>query len=72
MDVLNTGIDVNFLNNDGIAPIHAIVRRKRRDRLDLLMALMTYTEVDVNFETTRGMTPLHIAVEVGGLIYGAL
>ena len=64
MDVLETGIDVNFLNEDGMAPIHAIVRKKRRDRVDLLMALMAYSQVDVNFETSRGMTSLHIAVEV--------
>lgn len=40
------------------------MKKKRRDRVELLITLLSNSNADVNFETTRSMTALHFAVEV--------
>ena len=60
-------IDLNAFNEDGDGPIHVIVRRKRKKRADLLLALLVNgcSRVDVNSTTTfSGDTALHLAVLV--------
>lgn len=57
-------VDVNIRDNQGEGPIHKIVKKKRRDRVELLITLLSNSNADVNFETTRSMTALHFAVEV--------
>ena len=59
------GVDVNTLDETGNAPIHAIVSlKKRRDKVDLLLALLIYSKVDINLPNKRQMTALHLAIEV--------
>ena len=60
-------IDLNAFDEDGDAPIHAIVRRKRKKRADLLLALLVNgcSRVDVNSTTKySGDTALHLVVMV--------
>ena len=56
--------DGNGRNEAGDAPIHAIVRHKRKRRLDLLVTLLTHGDVDVNLPGSDGNTALHFAVSV--------
>ena len=60
------GVDVNTLDEvTGNAPIHAIVSlKKRRDKVELLLALLIYSKVDINLPNRRQMTALHLAIEV--------
>lgn len=66
IDTIRTGIDVNTIDAiTGNAPIHAIVTGKRRkDRLELLMALLIYGKVKVDLPNGKKMTALHLAIEV--------
>ena len=66
VETIRTGVDVNTLDEEtGNAPIHAIVSgRKRKDKVDLLLALLVYSKVDVNLPNRRNMTALHLAIEV--------
>ena len=59
-------MDVNTLDEiTGNAPIHAIVSlKKRRDKVELLLALLIYSKVDINLPNHRQMTALHLAIEV--------
>lgn len=57
-------IDVNIRNGEGEGPIHKIVKKKRKERVDLLIALLTNSNADVHFATAKNMTALHLAVEV--------
>ena len=64
----NTDVDLNAPNDEGDAPIHAIVRHKRRKRADLLLTLLVdgCSRIDVNRRTKfSGDTALHLAVMVG-------
>ena len=64
-EIIQSGIDVNALDEEtGDAPIHSIAKRKRKDRLELLMALLVNSTVDVNLLNSRGNSALHLAVEV--------
>ena len=56
--------DVDKWNTEGLAPIHAIVLRKHRDKADILLALLTNSEADVNLQSMQGNTALHLAVTV--------
>ena len=60
------GVDVNTLDEvTGNASIHAIVSlKKRRDKVELLLALLIYSKVDINLPNRRQMTALHLAIEV--------
>ena len=61
-------VDLNAPNVDGDSPMHAIIRRKRRKRPDLLMTLLVNgcSRVDVNqCSLASGDTALHLAVMVG-------
>ena len=65
-------VDLNAPNVDGDAPVHAIIRRKRRKRADLLMTLLVNgcSRVDVNqCSLSSGDTALHLAVMVGKIKY---
>lgn len=59
-------VHLNAFNDEGDAPIHAIVRRKRKKRADLLLKLLAYgsSGVDINMLSMSGETALHIAVMV--------
>ena len=50
-----------------VAPIHSIVEKKRKDRIDLMLALLIYSDADVDLKRADGMTALHLAAKVGGL-----
>ena len=58
--------DVNSIEMN-VAPIHSIVVKKRRDRIDLMLALLTYSDADINLKSADGMTALHLVAQVGGL-----
>lgn len=66
IDTIRTGTDVNTIDEiTGNAPIHAIVMgKRRRDRLELLMALLIYSKVKVDLPNRKKMTALHLAIEV--------
>ena len=51
-----------------LAPIHSIVKSKRPDRLELLLTLLSNSDVNVDLKTPDGNTPLHLAIEVCGSI----
>ena len=59
------GLEVNSLDKkSGEAPLHSLVKRERKDRVSLVLALLVYSDADINLETSRGASPLHLAVEV--------
>ena len=58
-------LDVNVVDpNLGMAPIHSIVKKERKDRLQLLLALLVHSNVDVNLMAHDGNTPLHMIIQV--------
>ena len=60
-----TGIDVNTLDKKtGEAPLHALVQKERKDRVQVVLTLLVQSDADINLETSRGASPLHLAVEV--------
>ena len=64
MDMINSGADMNALNEEGEAVIHNIIKKKRKDKLEMLLTLLINSEVDVNLQNWKGNTALHIAIEV--------
>lgn len=63
-------LDLNALNSEGDAPIHAIVRRKRKKRASLLLTLLVNgcSKVDIDkYSEKSGDTALHLAVMVSGV-----
>ena len=59
------GLNVNTLDKKtGEAPLHALVKKERKRRVNLVLGLLVYSDVDIHLETSRGATPLHLAVEV--------
>ena len=66
MEALNSPeVNVNLVDDvTGDAPIHSIIKRKKKDRIDLLLALLVNSEVDINLQNKRNMTALHTAIEV--------
>lgn len=68
IETIRTGVDVNTLDEKGNAPIHAIVTgKKRKDKVELLLALLIYSKVDINLPNIKQMTALHLAIEVGNM-----
>ena len=63
--LLKKCLDVNSIELS-VAPIHSIVKKKRGDRIDLMLALLTYSDADVNLKSADGMTALHLVAQVGG------
>ena len=69
-DLQQPGVDANELDVNGDAPLHAIVKRKcankaeRKEKLELLVSLLTYSDADVNLQVENDMTALHLAAEV--------
>ena len=64
------GVNANGDTSNGDAPIHAIVKRKCKrkadckEKVDLLLALLTHSDADVNLQNANGMTALHFTAEV--------
>ena len=57
--------DVNILDKKtGEAPLHALIKNKRKDRVKLVLSMLIYSNADIQLETSGGATPLHLAVEV--------
>lgn len=48
----------------GNAPIHSIVQRKKKDRVDLFLTLLINSDVEIDLQNSRDMTALHMAIEV--------
>lgn len=48
----------------GEAPIHSIVRRKKKGHTELLLALLINSDVEVNLGSRKKKTALHVALEV--------
>ena len=63
--LLKKRVDVNSLELK-VAPIHSIVQRKRRDRIDLLLALLTYSNADIDLKSSDGTAALHLVAQVSG------
>ena len=58
-------LDVNTLDRKtGEAPLHALVKKDRKDRINLVLVLLINSNADIHLKTSRGLTPLHLAVEV--------
>ena len=57
--------DVNARNAEQEAPIHSVVKRKCRNRMELLLALLTYSwGLDIDCPGIERKTAMHYAVEV--------
>ena len=57
--------DVNTLDKEtGEAPLHALIKKERKDRFKLVVSMLVYSDADIHLQTSRGATPLHLAVEV--------
>ncbi len=61
-------IRVNYRDENLNAPLHSIVRSNRRDKLDLVITLLTHSDADVSLKGDDEMSPLHFAVQVCGAI----
>ena len=60
-------MSANAVDDDGCAPIHAIVQKKfksEEEKMKLLVALLTYSDADVNLRMANGSTALHLAAQV--------
>lgn len=55
---------MNKLDKAGEAPLHVLVKKERKDRVSLVLALLINSNADIHLKTSRGATPLHLAVEV--------
>ena len=60
-------VDPNTTADLGLTPLHTIIINKRRDRAELLQALLIHSrlQVDIDSCTADGNTALHFAVMVG-------
>jgi len=68
MDLLKRpGINPNIQDENWDAPIHALVKSSHKDKVELLIALLTHSRADVNLRAADDMTALHFAVQVGRL-----
>ena len=62
-----THTDINDKTSSGNAVIHSVIERtfgNRRERVEFLLTLLTYTHADVNLTNGNQMTPLHLASQV--------
>ena len=63
--MLERGVDVSFVDSEGLSPIHAAVWRREDDRYDILIALLDYRAPGLGRRGTLsdpdGTTPLHVA-----------
>ena len=70
--------DPNSLNSEENAPIHSLVKRKakgkknQKEKMHLLVTLLTFGDVDINMLNGDGYTALHLAVKVGLFKWKAL
>ena len=59
--------DANSVNHTQNAPIHSLVKRKAKsgkDKMKLLVTLLTFGDVDIDMLNGDGNTALHLAVMV--------
>ena len=62
--------DPNSLNSEENAPIHSLVKRKakgkknQKEKMHLLVTLLTFGDVDIDMLNGDGYTALHLAVKV--------
>lgn len=55
------------INEEGDNPLHSIAKqtdRPEKDKVEMLVTLLTLTAVDINSRGKNGMTALHYAVQV--------
>ena len=57
-------VDPNSTADLGLAPLHAIIVNKRKDRAELLQTLLIHGQVDIDLCIADGNTGLHLAVLV--------
>ena len=64
----NTDVDINSRDGKtGEALLHSLIKMKRSDRIELVLALLINSDVDIHLKTSHGMAaaaPIHLAVEV--------
>ena len=53
----------------GDAPIHSLVKRKKKDHTELVLTLLINSNVEVDLRNRRKMTALHLALEVNLYMY---
>ena len=62
--------DPNSLNSEENAPIHSLVKKKakgkknQKEKMHLLVTLLTFGDVDIDMLNGDGYTALHLAVQV--------
>ena len=61
--------NVNKFNHQGNTPLHSLVKRKFKPKVeqlkfDLLITILVYSDVEINLPSGCGNTALHMAVEV--------
>ena len=62
--------DHNSLNSEENAPIHSLIKKKargkkrQREKMRLLVTLLTFGDVDIDMLNGDGYTALHLAVKV--------
>ena len=57
--LINTNIDANTKNNNGLTPLHSAVLNKN---LEAMKVLLDQPNVDINATNKNGSTPLHSAI----------
>ncbi len=57
-------MDPNSRSELNLTPLHAIVTTYRKDRAELLQALLVHSQADTDLCTEDGNTGLHLAVMV--------
>ncbi len=57
-------MDPNSRSELNLTPLHAIVTTNRKDRAELLQALLIHSRADIELCTEDGNTGLHLAVMV--------
>lgn len=62
--LLKPGINPNIRNENFDAPLHVLVKSSRKDKVELLISLLTHSSADVNLQAADEMTALHFAVQV--------
>lgn len=61
-------IDVNAKDEEGLSPLHTILKRGRKERAELLASLLTNSCAKVNQQDNNGDTPLHYAIRSRDLL----
>ena len=70
-DIHSRKYDILEKDENEDTPLHAIVRSDRRDKLEVMIALLVHSDygcADIDFPAFYGNTALHVAVQVGFVI----